>query len=186
MTPPKKAAKKAAEKAIKHHPEHHQSSDLRRAYEHMSRVGILQKSLKLSDAKVVTALATLARQHLENGRNQEAADLLKGAEHLSFAALADQESKKVQLSVELVQSITGHFNELTQRAEKHWKECEEGPDVLTVIFKSSLKNAIRALKHGAYHEALELARAAESLADVKRQGPHKQKRSKKAPKPTAL
>jgi hypothetical protein len=37
MTPPKKAAKKAEKKAAKHHPGHRHTSDLRRAYEHMSR-----------------------------------------------------------------------------------------------------------------------------------------------------
>jgi hypothetical protein len=82
----------------------------------MSRVEILQRSLKPSDAKVVTTLATLAREQLEAGNNQQAADLLRGAEHLSIAALTDQVSKKVQLSGELVQSITEHFNELTGKS----------------------------------------------------------------------
>lgn len=186
MPPLKKAAKKAAKKTIETPPVHPPCGDLRRAYEHMNRVEILQKFLKPSDAKVVTALATLARQQLESDCNRKAADLLRGSEHLSFAALADEDSRKVQLSAELVQSITKHFKELARRAEKHWKDGKEEPAVLTVIYKSSLKDATVALKHGAYHRALELARAAEALADVKRHGSHKPQRGKKAPKSPAL
>jgi hypothetical protein len=186
MPPPKKAAKKAVKKAAKHHSDHRQVNDLRRAYEHMSRVEILRKSLKLSDAKTVTALATVARQLLESGSNQEAADLLRGSEHLSFAALADEDSKKVQLSDVLVQSITEHFDELMKRADEHWKDHEEGPGALTAIYNSSRKNATKAFKHGAYHQALEFARAAEALAYVRQHGPHKQEHGKKTLKLTAL
>jgi hypothetical protein len=180
MPPPKKAAKKAVKKAAKHHPDHHQASDLRRAYEHMSRVEILQKSLKPSYAKAVTALAALARQQLESGSNQEAADLLRGSEHLSFAALAEEDSKKVQLSDVLVQSITEYFDEMIGRADEHWEGHEEGPGALTAIYNSSRKNATKAFRNGAYHRALEFARAAEALAHVKREGPHKLEQGKKA------
>jgi hypothetical protein len=186
MPPPKKGAKKAAKKAAKHHPGHRQTSDLRRAYEHMSRVEILQRSLKPSDAKVVTTLATLAREQLEAGNNQQAADLLRGAEHLSIAALADQASKKVRLSAELVQSITERFNELTGRAEEHWLEHKEEPGVFTAIYKNSRKNATAAFKHGAYHQALELARATEALAHVSPHGAHKMKRGEKVLRLTAV
>jgi len=44
--PLQEGCKKAAKKTAKHHPGHRQASDLRRAYEHMSRVEILQRSLK--------------------------------------------------------------------------------------------------------------------------------------------
>jgi hypothetical protein len=171
--------KKAAKKAAKHHPGHRQTGDLRRAYEHMNRVEILQRSLKPSDAKVVTTLATLAREQLEAGNNQQAANLLRGAEHLSIAAHTDQVSKKIQLSDELVQSITEHFNELTGRAEEHWLEHQEKSGVITAIYKSSCKNSTAAFKHGAYHQALEFARATEALAHVSPHGAHKLKRGEK-------
>ena len=186
MPPPKKAAKKAAKKTAKHHPGHRQASDLRRAYEHMSRVEILQRSLKPSDAKVVTTLATLAREQLEAGNNQQAADLLRAAEHLSIAALTDQVSKKVRLSDELVQSIAEHFNELTGRAQVHWLKHEEQPGVFTAIYNGSRKNATVAFKHGAYHQALELARATEALAHVSPHGAHKMKRGEKVLRLTAV
>ena len=179
MPPPKKAAKNAAKKAAKHPPGHRQANDLRRAYEHMSRVEILQRSLKPSDAKVVKTLATLAREQLEAGNNQQAADLLRGAEHLSIAALADPISNKVQLSDDLVQSITEHFNELTGRAEEHWLKHEEQPGAFTSIYKSSRKSATAAFKHGAYYQALEFARAIEALAHLNSHGAHKLKRGEK-------
>jgi hypothetical protein len=186
MPRPKKAAKKVAKKAAKHSPGHRQTNDLRRAYEHMSRVEILQRSLKPSDAKVVTTLATMAREQLEAGNNQQAADLLRGAEHLSIAALTDQVSKKVQLSGELVQSITEHFNELTGRAEEHWLKHEEHLGVFTAIYKSTRKNAAAAFKHGAYYQALEFARATEALAHVSPHGAHKLKRGEKVLRLTAV
>jgi len=186
MPPPKKPAKKAAKKTAKHHPGHRQASDLRRAYEHMSRVEILQRSLKPSDAKVVTTLATLAREQLEAGNNQQAADLLRAAEHLSIAALTDQVSKKVRLSDELVQSITEHFNELTGRSEEHWLKHEGQLGVFTAIYKSTRKNATVAFKHRAYHQALELARATEALAHVSPHGAHKMKRGEKVLRLTAV
>lgn len=186
MPPPKKAPKKAAKKAARNHPDHHQASDLRRAYEHMSRVEILLKSLSPSNAKAVTALAVLARQQLESGSNQEAADLLRGLEHLSFAALADEDSKKVLLSDELVQSITEHFYELIGRADEHWEDHEEAPGTLTAIYMSSRKSATRSFMHGAYHKALEFARAAEALALVKKHGPRKLEHGKKALQHTVL
>jgi len=186
MPPPKKTAKKAAKKGVKHHPGHRQMNDLRRAYEHMSRVEILQRSLKPSDAKVITTLATLAREQLEAGNNQQAADLLRGAEHLSIAALTDQVSKKVQLSGELVQSITEQFNELTGSAEERWLRHEEQSGVFTAIYKSTCKNATAAFKHRAYYQALELARATEALAHVSPHGAHKLKRDEKVLRLTAV
>lgn len=62
----------------------------------MSRVEILQRSLKPPDAKVVTTLATLAREQLNAGNNQHAAGLLRGAEQLSIAALAYQVSAHIR------------------------------------------------------------------------------------------
>jgi hypothetical protein len=142
--------------------------------------------LKPSDAKVVTTLATLAREQLEAGNNQQAADLLRGAEHLSIAALTDQVSKTVQFSDELVQSITEHFNELTGRAEEHRLKHAEESGAITAIYKSSRKNATTAFKHGAYHQALEFARATEALAHVSPHGAHKLKRVEKVLRLTAV
>src|SRR5258708_16482578 len=79
--PPKKAAKKSA----KHHDHKHDSAkDLRRAYEHLGRLEILQRTLQPTQAGDVKSLITLAKQELENGHRKDAADLLRPAEHFSF------------------------------------------------------------------------------------------------------
>jgi hypothetical protein len=152
----------------------------------MSRFEILQRSLKPSDVNVVITLATLTREQLEAGNNQQAADLLRAAEHLCIAALTSQVSKKVQLSGELVQSITEHFNEVTGRAEEHWLKHKEQPCVFTAIYKSSLKDATAGFKHGAIHQALEFAHATEALAHIGPNGADELKRGEKVLRRTAV
>ncbi len=192
MIPPKKAAKKSvkrvakksarkvAKKSAKHLAGHHQPNHLRRAYEHLGRVEILQVSLMPADAKVVTELATLARQELVAGNNKDAAELLRGSEHLCFAALADNSPDSVCVSTDLQKSIAEQFKGLLEKADEHWEGSEKAPGPLTAIYQNSCKNAAKALKNGIYHQALEFARAAEALAHVKRHGIHKLEKAKKA------
>jgi hypothetical protein len=155
VPPPKKAAKKAAGH---HHDRHRQANDLRRAYEHMGRLEVLQKSLKSSSADAVDALTKLAQKEIEGGHNKDAADLLRASEHLSFAVPADDSPRGGLRSTELVQSISEHFDELTRRADEHWEDQERHSSILARLYQSSRKNAVK---------ALECARAAEALAHVK-------------------
>jgi hypothetical protein len=173
MPSPKKTPKKVAKKtAGHHHDKHHQANDLRRAYEHMGRIAALRHSSNSSTTDTVAELTTLAQRAIKSGHSKDAADLLRASEHLSFAVLAGEVSTVVHVSVELEQSITEHFEELTRRAEEH-SEGEQSSDVLAGIYQSSRNRAAQAFKARAYHQALEFARAAEALAHVKLHGPLK-------------
>ena len=57
--------------------------------------------------------------------------------------------------------------ELTRRADEHWDIEEQHSSVLAGLYQSVRKSAIKTFKEGAYHQALEFARAAEALAHVR-------------------
>jgi hypothetical protein len=178
MPPPKKAAKKSAKKAAKktaghYNDKHRQANDLRRAYEHMGRVAVLRQTSTSSAADAVAELTTLAQQAIKAGHNKDAADLLRASEHLSFAILAGEVAGDVRVSAELKETITEHFDELTQRAEEHWQEDEERSSTVARIYQSARDSATKAFKARAYHQALEYVRAAEALAHVKQHVPLK-------------
>lgn len=165
----KKAAKKAAKKSAKkaaghHHDKHHQTKEMRRAYEHMGRLEILRTSLKSSAEEDVAKLAKLAQRMIGSGYNKDAADLLRAAEHLGFAHLAGEVASSGQVSTELEESIAEHFEELTRRADEHWNDEHS---IVAALYKDARRSASKAFKQGAYHEALEYARAAEALSHVK-------------------
>lgn len=177
MPPLKKAAKKAAKKtASHHHDKHHRAKDLRRAYEHMGRVAVLGQNSKSSAKDVITELTALAQQAIKNGHSKDAADLLRAAEHLSFAVLIGEVSGVVHVSAELKESIMEQFDELARRADEHWEKEEEHSSILTGIYQNFRNSAAKALKARTYHQALEFARAAEALAHVKQHGPFKLER----------
>lgn len=166
--PPKKAAKKAATKTAHRHPSH----DLRRAYEYLGRVDILEGALAGVHFRHVSALAKLAEKQVSAGQKRDAADLLRAAEHICFAALAPEErSGTVPLvSTELKAAIATELIDLTRRAEDHWSSAEEGEphETLAAIYVAALDQSLLNFNSGAYRAALELARAAEALAHVAR------------------
>jgi hypothetical protein len=172
MMPAKKAAKKAAKKMAKKSPQHLPSHDLRRAYEHLGRVDILEGALAGTHFVQVSALATLAQQQLAAGHARGAADLLRAAEHICFAALApeDRPGAVAMVSPELKSAIAAELNRLTSHAEERWTESESDEDqaheTIAAIFGAALDLAAAAFARGAYRPALELARAAEALAHV--------------------
>jgi hypothetical protein len=171
---PKKSAKKATTKSVGHHHEkHHQANDLRRVYEHMGRVDVLLKSLESSAADAVGALGKLAQKEIKAGHNTDAADLLRASEHLSFAFLAGDRPRPRRLSAELEKAITEKIDELTQRADEHWEDEEQHSSMLAGPYLGCRESAVRAFKKGAYHQALEFARAAEALAHVRQDGQRK-------------
>ena len=177
MPPPKKAAKKAAKKAPKksaghHHDPHHQANDLRRAYEHNGRLEVFGKALNSSTVGTVGELIKLAQEEINGGHNKDAADLLRASEHLSFANLASDRVARGRISTGLEQSITDHFDDLMRRADEHWEGHGQSSAVLAALYQSSRANASKAFKSGAYHRALEFARAAEALAHVRQGSVH--------------
>jgi hypothetical protein len=169
--PAKKAAKKAAKKMAKRFAHHrHPAHDLRRAYEHLGRVDILEGALAGTHFRYVSALAELAEQQLASGHPRNAADLLRAAEHICFAALApeDRPGPVSLVSAELKAAIADELKNLTRRAEEHWPDAEdEQPHpVIDTIYRAALDQARLAFSSGAYRPALELARAAEALAHL--------------------
>ena len=174
MPPPKKAVKKAVKKSAKkaaghHHDKHHQAKDLRRAYEHMGRLQVLESALTSSAADAVGVLARLAQHAVEGGNHKGAADLLRASEHLSFAALADKRPDTVRLAAELESSIEEQYVDLSRRADDHWEDNGQQSVLVTAIYERARNSAAKAFKNGAYHRALEFARAAEALAHVDQQ-----------------
>jgi len=164
----------APRKSAKLHPLHH----LRRVYELQGRIEILEGALAGSPFCEVSTLTALAEQELAASRSQCAAELLRAAEHLSFAALAPHAAGcPPRLSAELKAAIVDEFNNITRYAELLWSESAADADPettfrrqpLALIYTSALTEARRCLAGGACHPALELARAAESLAKTTHQ-----------------
>lgn len=170
--PAKKLAKKAAKKMARKAHHHVPSEDLRRAYEHLGRVDILEGALAGVHFVQVSALATLAQQQLAAGYPRDAANLLRAAEHICFAALApeDRPSAVPLVSADLRSAISSELNDLTQRAEDHWRDSEseenEAHETITAIYTAALDQSSLAFARGAYRPALELARAAEALSHI--------------------
>ena len=168
--PAKKAAKKVAAKhAESKDPER---KDVRRAYEHLGRVEALQKSVTGDRSKSVHTLVALAEKELGKGHGRDAADLLRAAEHLSFAALASIGPTQGRVSGELKGAVKTKVEQLIHKAKRHWEESDESQHhaSVTALFGQSLEAAEQALDIGSYRQALELSRGAEALAHVKRHG----------------
>lgn len=173
MPPPKKAAKKAAKKHAPHYEAHHHGKDLRRAYEHLGRVEILRRCQPSLTGGPLQTLAALAQRELAAGHLKDAADLLRGAEHLIFAALAEDAVKSPKPSPQLAEAIEEQFHELTARADEHWERAEAHAGELALIYGNCRESAARAYDNGRFHQALEFARAAESLAHAGKHGGHR-------------
>ena len=167
MTPVKKAAKKAPKKSAKHaHHDDHSAKDLRRAYEHLGRVEILHRSLKPDGDEKVKTLTNLAQQQLQAGHAKDAADLLRCAEHLSFANLGSQKDDK-DFNRDLEAAVTREFEHLMKKAEEHWGHQEDHPAAVEDLFVKMTDGAQVAFDRRSCRQALELARGAEALAHVK-------------------
>jgi hypothetical protein len=194
MPPPKKAAKKATKKAAKkaakkhapHHEDHHERKDLLRSFEHMGRIDILDRfadRIKAPGSNSVThALANLAQSELHSGRRKQAADLLRGAEHWTFATLAAECSETTQVGAELNSAITEQFEDLLSRATDHWEDGLEPSAMLAAIYDSARKAAVKAFHNAHYFQALEFSRAAEAISHGKSHGPLKLKQGEKIPR----
>jgi hypothetical protein len=176
--PPKKAAKKAAHdhhKKHDHEKKHDPAKDLRRAYEHLGRVEILRHAMGDSSQEV-GGLVELAQDEVANGTSKNAADLLRAAEHLGFAAILDRLGPKAAATGALMAAVDEEFCRLAAKAEEHW-ESEGAHPAIAQIYRDALTRAAQARSQGAHRQALELVRAAEALAHVKPlHGKHPSKR----------
>lgn len=173
MPPTEKTANKSrtAIKA-KHSTPETASRDALRAYEQLGRVDILEGGLAGSAFVDVNVLANLAQQQLDCGHAENAAILLRAAEHISFAALAPKRSAELTARIpeELKSAVASELKRLSQDAKNLWAQTKDGGDrgVIEKIFADALEQARIAFNCGAYRPALQLARAAEELAHVSR------------------
>lgn len=161
---PKKAAKKSAKD---HGKKHHEGKDLRRAYEHMGRLSGLEKLLAAEIAAQIDVLRELAQRSLQEGESKSAADLLRAGEHLGFGSLAPQ-AKASRLSEELAAAVNAEYEHLVDKAGERWEKHEnERPGAIVAVYESMVESANVAFQKGAYRRALEFARGAEALAQVR-------------------
>lgn len=177
---PAKAAKKAAKKGASRH------SDLRRAFEHLGRIEILDTLLASSTPAPLTTVVELARQQLTGGLDRTAAELLRAAEHLSFAAL-EAAGSPAEVSPALETAIAAEFEHLLARTADH-RAPDHGSnarrtskpsagrnskpaDPLETLIPTLVKQAHAAHQARRFRVALELARAAEALAHLDLSGP---------------
>lgn len=169
--PAKKAAKQAAAKHADS--KQHERKDLRRAYEHLGRVEALQSSVTGEFSKNVHTLVALAEKELGSGHRKDAAELLRAAEHLSFAALASKGARSSsKVSAELKEEVIEEVEHLSHRADERWGDDDSQHDrSVAEMFRQSLEAAGQALEAGSLREALELSRGAEALAHIKKHGP---------------
>ena len=133
---------------------------LRRVYEHLGRVEALQS---LAEVDSVPSLVRLAQSGVDHGQPRSAADLLRAAEHLSFAALAAKSQSSPALSPDLEEAVRREFRKLLEVAEDHDLTQDS---TLGKLLRQSLVEARYAFDTGNYRQALELARAAEALAEI--------------------
>jgi hypothetical protein len=144
---------------------HGHKKDLRRAFEHMSRVQHLRGSISRAQAKSIDILVALAHQELIAGGEENAADLLRATEHLGFAFIGTDASVG-SLSPALLEAIAEQYQHLGDKATEHWDKRSEPSQDLSRIYASARKAAGEAFAENLYHQALEYQRAAEALAHV--------------------
>ena len=169
---PGKPGKKHPKKHEKDHEEKHDGKSaakhLRRAFEHLGRVEALQG---LAQVKAASTLVQLAQASIDHQEARPAADLLRAAEHLSFAAIAAESPATAgsttapALSPELEEAIRREFRKLLEHAEEHDLPNDS---VLGTLLRNTLDQARAAFDGKDLRQALELARAAEALSSIER------------------
>jgi len=164
---PKKAAKKSVKDHDKKHHEDKEGKDLRRAYEHLGRLSVLEKHLAATVTGQLGVLTEMAQKSLLTGESRSAADLLRAGEHLGFGSLASQ-AKASRVSDELASTLSAEYEHLVDKADEHWQKHEgDRPNEIEAVYDSMLQSANAAFHKGAYRRALEFARGAEALAHVR-------------------
>ena len=156
--------RKPGRKHPKKHPGKHadkpSGKHLRRAFEHLGRVEALQA---LAPADSVVSLVRLAQSSIDGGQAHLAADLLRAAEHLSFAVAAAPSRSASKLSPDLEEAVRREFRKLLEAAEEHDLASDS---TLGKLLRQTFEDAHAAFDSGNFRQALELARAAEALASI--------------------
>jgi hypothetical protein len=145
------------------------SADLRRAYELLTRIDILEAALAGPAFCDVSTLAALALEELATGNDRVAADLLRAAEHICFAAQAPNGYAACTMRVfsELRRALDQEFDTLIRRSELFRQERgSRRHGAVPDLCGRTLRMAREAYAEDALGRALELARAAELLAEI--------------------
>lgn len=163
-TPDEKAPHEKPHKPGKKHAPHHDDKPggkhLRRVYEHLGRVEALQS---LANVEAVSSLVRMSQSGVDRDEARSAADLLRAAEHLSFAAAAARSGAGPALSPDLEKAVRREFRKLLEAAEDH----DLTPDTtLGELLRQTVTDARSSFDTGNFRQALELARAAEALAEI--------------------
>jgi hypothetical protein len=162
----KKAAKKGAKKSAGHHGKHHEGKDLRRAYEHLGRLSVLEPHLSTGVVGQLKQLTDLAQVMLRAEEHKAAADLLRAGEHLAFGSVAST-AKATGVGDALNAAINAEYEHLVDKADEHWAKHEgERPAGIEELYEWMAVAAQAAFHKGAYRRALEFVRGAEALAHV--------------------
>lgn len=156
---PKKAAKKTPAKKAQHSPSH----DARRAFEHMGRVQAIAP-LTEAEGKAITQLVSAADAAFQAREYKAAADLLRAAEHVSFATL--QKNASETIAPDLVSAVSGEAEALLKRSAEHGSKGTQDK-AIAALGKRLQRDAQAALRKGCYRAAIEFARAAEALAHMR-------------------
>ena len=151
--PGKKHARKSDDKAAAKH--------LRRAYEHLGRIEALQT---ITQGDSIATLVRLAQSSIDQDDSRPAADLLRAAEHLSFATFAAQAKSSISISADLEEAIRREFRKLLEHAEEH--DLPQS-STLEILLRHTIDEARTAFDNTNFRQALELARAGEALASVR-------------------
>jgi ATP-dependent protease HslVU (ClpYQ) peptidase subunit len=147
--------------------EEKRGKELRRAYEHLGRLSVLEKNVAGRSAVQIKRLTELAQRSLLAQDAKSAADLLRAGEHLAFGSLAAT-TRATRLSEALEQALRTEYEHLVEKAAEHWKRHEqERPVEIAEVYEAMLAAAEVAQVKGAYRRALEFARGAEALAHVR-------------------
>lgn len=149
-------------------PRTHASADLLRVYAHLTHIDVLEGALSGPAFCDVSTLAALALGELGEGRDREAAALLRAAEHICFAAQTPRGyASAMDLFEELRDAIEVEFETVMRRAEVFRKEhASPRHGVVPEVCTRTLQMAREAYSEGLFGRALELARAAELLAEI--------------------
>ena len=158
----KKVAKKAAKKVAGKHDPHRAAKDARRTFEHLGRVQAIA-SLTGAEAGPLSALISLSDQAFQVERYQQSADLLRAAEHLSFATL--HKTAQENAAPELLRTIEEELAHLEDRLQEH-SSHHPVTSVIQPHLQRFRREAKQALQRGSLRAALEFARGAEALAHV--------------------
>jgi hypothetical protein len=153
---PKKHAKKNDKKKPK---QHSRGKEARRAFEHLSRVEVLSRQLETEDEDL-QPLLSWAQEAYRAGDYKTAAELLRAAEHLSFAALAGDQV--VELPEAFLVEVHRELDRLQEQMEE--RTVKNAADRCTEKLRVRVwRGVAAAIRKEQWHRALELARGAEAL-----------------------